>query len=152
MIYGPKDQHSTFNACALCARLFERGGTFFLPLYELCWYQRKIKNISAGHGRNIMIVGQKNTLTKNHPHLPDGVCETKITSSLSSLEIITMLLWIRLRNLRLKVVSAARTFGFCQHFFNFHSCTGLWVYTQLLLCRHWGFGQLYELKRFSGSR
>ena len=29
-----------FNACALCARLFERGGTFFVPLYGHCWYKK----------------------------------------------------------------------------------------------------------------
>ena len=53
--------------------------------------------------------GIENSLTKSHAHLRDGVCETKIASSLSSLEIITVLRWMRLRNLRLKVVSAART-------------------------------------------
>ena len=29
-----------FNACAPCARLFERGGTFFVPLYGHCWYKK----------------------------------------------------------------------------------------------------------------
>ena len=70
----------------VCSSAAARSSCLFTDIADTKNQKQISRTRKEHHDRGI-----ENSLTKSHAYLRDGVCETKITSSFSSLEIITVL-------------------------------------------------------------